>query len=38
MFTFNLRERFVNGKSPLSTDIYWFSPEMFPFCTIFLDF
>jgi hypothetical protein len=38
MFTFNLRERFVNGKLPLSTDICGFLAEMFPFYTIFPGF
>ena len=31
MFTFNLREAFVNGKTPISTDICGFFPKMFLF-------
>jgi hypothetical protein len=36
MFTFNLPERFVNDKSPISTDICWFFPKLFRLKPIFV--
>src|SRR6202034_1171657 len=38
MFTFNLLERFVNDKSPISTDICGVLPKLFPYRPIFTGF
>ena len=38
MFTFNLPELFVNVKSAISTDIYRFLADMFPFRPVFTGF
>jgi hypothetical protein len=38
MFTFNLSERLVNGKSAISTDICWFFPYFFDFGPVFFVF